>query len=255
MNNTLPKWLVQGLGGLLIVLVALMVIDKANSLQEILSNKNPKNTISVSAEGKATAAPDLATINLGVLTSGATANDVQNESSKKINSIIDFVKGQGVAKEDISTSQFSIYPQQNYNDGKSTITGYQAQQNITIKVRGVDKSTDKLTAILGGVTNSGANQVNGVSLGFDDPDNLRQIARKQAIDKAKQKAQDLANSAGLKLGKVVNVSEAGGATPPIPMSYAAGMGGAPDIAKSVAPNIEPGNQDVTAEMTVTFEVK
>lgn len=254
MNNSLPKWLVQTLGILLIIFLALLVIDRASSLQQVLANKNPKNTISVSAQGKVIAAPDLATVNLGVFTTASTAAEAQSESSKKINQIIDFVKKQGVSKEDISTSQFSIYPMQDYRDGKTTITGYQANQTITLKVREVDKSTEKLSTILGGVASNGANQINGVNLGFDDPDNLRQQARKQAIEKAKEKAKDLASAAGLRLGKVVSVSESGMASPVMPMAY--GLGGA-DMAmeKSVSPNIEPGNQDVTADMTVVFEVK
>lgn len=256
MNSIMPKWLVQTLGGLLVALLALLVISQAYNLSELLSNKNPKNTISISAEGKVVAVPDLATVNIGVLTSGSTANDVQTESSKKINSIIEFVKKQGIEKDDINTSEFSIYPQQDYREGRTVITGYQANQSITIKVRGVDKTTEKLTSILGGVTSNGANQVNGVSMSFDDPDNLKQQARKAAIEKAKQKAQDLASSAGLRLGKVVNVSESGsGYGVPVPMD-AYGYGGAGiAMEKAVSPNVEPGNQDVVANMTVTFEVK
>lgn len=251
----MPKWLVQSLGGLLVVLVALLVVGKAYDLQQLLANKNPKNTISISAEGKVIAIPDLATVTLGVITTGASANEVQTESSKKINSIIDFVKKQGIEKDDISTSDFSIYPQQDFRDGKTVITGYQANQSISIKVKGVDKTTDKLSKILGGVTSTGANQVNGVSLGFDDPDNLKQQARKAAIEKAKQKAQDLAASAGLRLGKVVSVSESTYSGSPVPMYDSYGYGGGGAEMKAVSPNIEPGNQDVTANMTVVFEVK
>lgn len=251
----LPKWLVEGLGGLLVAFVALLIADKAYSLTQTLQNKNPKNTISVSAEGKVSAIPDLATVNLGVLTQGDTAERVQSENSQKINKIIDFVKQKGIERDDISTSQFNIYPNQDYRDGKATITGYQANQTITIKVRGVDKSTEKLGEVLAGVTSNGANQINGVSLGFDDPDDKRQEARKLAIEKAKAKAEELAKASGLRLGKVVNVSESGGFSGP-PIAYGEGSGGAmPLYDKAVSPNIEPGNQDITATMMVVFEVK
>jgi uncharacterized protein YggE len=220
-----------------------------------VSGAKPENTISVSAEGKVKAVPDIAEINLGVLSQGSNPTTAQDENSKKVNKIIDFIKSQGVSKDDIATSQFNVYPQQDYRGGAPVITGYQVNQTITIKVREVDKSTERLGKILAGITESGANQINGVNLSFDDPDNLRQEARKQAIDKAKQKAEELARVAGLKLGKVVNVSESGGSYPPMPY-YGDGYGGSGlAMEKSVSPNIEPGQQDITATMTVVFEVK
>lgn len=254
-SSVLPKWLVAGLGALLIVFVALLIADKAKTLSDNYSNKNPKNTISVSAEGKVKATPDLATVNLGVLTQGSSPSVVQEENSKKINKIIEYVKSQGINKDDISTSQFNIYPQYDYSNGRSAIIGYQLNQTITIKVRGVDKGTEQLGKILQGGVSEGANEISGVSLSFDDPDNLRQEARKKAIEKAKEKAQELAESAGLKLGKVVSVSESGsvGVYPMYSEGY--GMGGMGMDVKSASPNIEPGSQDITENMTVTFEVK
>lgn len=245
--------LAKAVGGTLALLLLLLVIGKGYDLYQALNHKNPKNTISVSAEGKVQAVPDLATVNLGVLTQGGSAATVQDENSKKINKIIEFVKNQGISKEDIATSQFNIYPQQDYQAGRTIITGYQANQTITVKIRGVDKSAEKLGKILDGVTNNGANQINGVNLSFDDPDDLRQQARKQAIGKAKEKAGELAKIAGLRLGKVVNLSESGNTPGPIPY-YADGFG-AGGAERSIAPKIEPGSQDVTATMTVVFEVK
>ena len=255
--NSLPKWLVTGLGGLLIAFVALLVAGKAKELGDLLRNKKPQNTISVSAEGKVQAIPDLATVNLGVLTQGDSPSKVQEDNSQKVNKIIDYIKQQGINKDDISTSQFNIYPQYDYSNGKNNIIGYQLNQTITVKVRGMDKGTDALGKILEGAVKQGANEINGVSLSFDDPDDLRQEARKMAIEKAKAKAQDLAQAAGLKLGKVVSVSESGMGGYPVPMYADSAMGygaGGAEI-KAAAPNIEPGSQDVIANMTVVFEVK
>lgn len=252
MQNLIPKWLAWSLGLLVIVVLGLMALDKSYALKQTLNNTNPTNTISVTAEGKVKAVPDLATVDLGVITNADTAAAAQDQSAKKINAIIEFVKKQDVSRDDIATSQFSIYPQQDYRDGKTIITGYSANQSITIKVRGIDKSTDKLSKILGGVTGTGANQINGVSLSFDDPNELRSQARIKAIATAQQKATELANAAGLRLGRVVNVMEQEYYGQPIP--YAAGYGGEGDM-KSVAPNVEPGNQDIVANMTVVFEVK
>lgn len=254
MQNLIPKWLVWGLGLMLLFVLGLVALDKSYSLKQTLDNTNPKNTLSVTAEGKVKAVPDLATVDLGVIANAATAGEAQDQSAKKINAIIDFVKKQGINADDIATSQFNIYPQQDYKDGKSTITGYTANQSITIKVREVDKSTDRLGKILGGVTAAGANQINNVSLSFDDPDNFRQQAREMAINKAKEKAQALAQTAGLRLGRVVNVSETRDVSYPVPYAADTGIGGGGE-ARAVAPDIQPGNQDIVANMTVVFEVR
>jgi uncharacterized protein len=258
-NNLVPKPLVWILGIFLLFFIGIYAAGKAYSIsQDMKNNQQPKKTISMSAEGKVSATPDLATVNLGVLTRGTTAAGVQDQNSKKVNQIIDFAKGLGIKKEDITTTNFNVYPQYNYASGKNTIIGYEANQTVSVKVHGVDQSTDNLGKLIDGATNNGANEVNGISLSFNDPDNLRQQARKQAIDKAKGKAQELADQAGLKLGKVVTISESSGGYP-TPMPYAAneamGLGGAGNMMKSVAPTIEPGSQDITAQMTVVYELK
>jgi uncharacterized protein YggE len=250
-----PAWLKMLIGLAVLVSLLLWIVGKGYDLSQTFNHKNPKNTISVTAEGKVTAVPDLATVSLGVLTQGESVSSVQDEGSKKINKITEFVKAQGVDAKDITTSDFSIYPQQDYQTGKPVITGYQSNQTISVKVRGVDKSPEKLGKILAGAVQAGSNQVNGVNLSFDDPNNLQQQARLQAIDKAKQKAQELAEATHLKLGNVVNFSESSSYGGPIAYdkAYAGegyGGGGAP-----VAPNVQPGQQDIVADMTVVFEIR
>jgi uncharacterized protein YggE len=254
MNNKSLVNIGMVIGVVLIAYLGLLVAQKSYDVMDTFQGKNPKNTISISAEGKVSAKPDLAEVSIGILTQGDTADGVQAESSKKINKIIDFIKKQGLSDEDINTSQFNIYPNQDYREGRSIITGYQANQTITIKVHGVNESTEKLSKILGGVTSQGANQVNGVSLSFNDPDEYRQQAREKAIIKAKEKAAQLAEASGLRLGKVVSVSE-NSAYPAMPyLEGIGGYGGGGD-AKAVSPNIEPGSQDIIASMNIVFEVK
>lgn len=255
-NNSffLPKWLVNTLGGLLVIFIAILIVQKFHDLQTQFVNAKPANTISVSADGKVTAVPDLATVTLGVLTQGADLTTVKNQNNDKVNAITQFVKQQGIDQKDINTSQYNIYPTQDYTNGQQKITGYQSNQTITVKVHGVDKDQSVLEKILDGAVNAGANQVQGVYFSIADPNSLQQQARLQAIDNAKAKAADLAKQAGLTLGKVVSISETNSATP-VPIPYAYGMGGGGVAEKSVAPNIEPGSQDITESMTVTFEVK
>jgi len=256
MENTFPKWLVSGLGGLLIAFVALLIVQQGYNLKTVIKNQKPANTISVSAEGKIKSIPDLATVTIGVMSQGATATEVKDSNNKKINKIIDFIKVQGVKAEDITTSQFSFYPQQDWQTGRGTIIGYQSDQTVSVKVKGVDKSQEILEKVLDGAVNNGANQIQGVSFGFENPESVQQEARKLAIDNAKAKAQGLAQEAGLTLGKVVSIAEtnSGMETPVYYGSTAYGIGGGA-MDKSVAPNVEPGSQDITETMIVVFEVK
>lgn len=252
LNN--KPWVWQTIGYLVIIFLALAVLDKIHVVSENYKNGTPKNTISMSSEGKVSATPDLATVNVGVLVNATTAKAAQQDMTGKANQIIDFVKKLGIDSSDITTANFSVYPNYNYTNGKNEINGYQANQTVAIKVHGVDKSTDVLGKVLDGAVSNGSNQVQGITFSFNDPDNLKQQARLQAIDKAKQKAQDLAQATGLKLGKITNISE-GSYSSPSPMPYAMGMGGGAADAKSVPSSIEAGSQDVTANITVTFELK
>jgi uncharacterized protein len=254
-HHKLPAWLLMTLGVLVSLFLLALVVDKGSALVKSFKGQKPDNTISMSAEGKVTATPDMATINIGVMTVKTNAKDAQDENSKKSNKVIDFVMSLGIPKEDVTTSQFNVYPQYNYQSGRNEITGYQATQTIVVKVKGVDKSSESVGKLIDGATDNGANEIQGVSLSFDNPDNLKQEARKIAISKAKEKAIELAQESGLKLGKVVSISENGGSTPYPMYSEAYGMGGGAMDSKTVTPSVPVGSQDVTATMTVVFEVK
>ncbi len=262
-NNLLPKWLVNGLGALLMVFVAFLIVQQIYNFNQVVKNQKPANTITVSADGKVSAVPDLAVVNIGVMTQGAAATDVKNQNNDKVNKVIAFIKQQGIADGDITTSQISLYPQQSYPvvvpgaaeaNNAPKIIGYQGDQTVTVKVHGVNKDQSVLEKILDGAVNAGANEVQGLSFAFNDPNALQQQARKLAIDNAKTKAQELAKEAGLNLGKVVSISESNAATPlPYALNAPLGMGGG--AAKSIAPDIQPGSQDITESMSVTFEVQ
>jgi uncharacterized protein YggE len=250
------KTLLQVIGTLVAIFLVLAVLDKGTNLARTLDSHKPDNTMSMSAEGRVTAKPDLATVTVGVLTNAKTAKLAQDDNNKNINQVTEAVKKLGIKDEDITTSNFSVYPNYTYTNGKSVIDGYQANQTLTVKVHGIDQSTETLNKVLDAAIASGSNQLQGVNFGFNDPDNLRQQARTQALDKAKQKAQELASQAGLKLGKVISISESGSGYYP-PMPYATdskmGMGGA--VANESMAAVQPGSQDITATMTVIFEVK
>lgn len=246
------------LGLLVSVFVLLMIAERGYALFKNIDDSKPGNVFSVSAEGKVKSVPDTAIVSLGVLAQGKDAKEAQTQATQKINQITEFAKSLGVAKEDITTSQASLNPRYDWSNGLNKIVGFDSTQTVTVKLRGVDKNSDTVGRLLSGAVDKGANNVQGSQFVIDDPENLRQEARKLAIAKAKSKAQELAKEAGIKLGKVVSISENGGGYP-VPMyarDMAYGIGGGTAETKAVpAPDIEVGSQEITQSVTLTFEVK
>lgn len=244
-NKFFPKWMVQTLGVLLIIFIALLILTQIKII-----NGYPQK-MQISAIGKVTAVPDLATVTLGVISQGTTPLEVKNSNNQKVNQIIHFIKQQNIDAGDIKTTGFYASPRYNYVNGQNNIIGYQADQTVTIRVKDINKSQTQLEKILDGAVNNGANQIQGITFGFLDPDKLKESARKLAIKNAKEKAYQLATEADLKLGKVLNVTEAStDSSNPITMNtvnFAA-------KSQSVAPNIEPGNQEVIESVSLIFEV-
>jgi len=217
--------------------------------QHYYIGKNPdiQRTISIMGEGKVTAVPDIALVSLGLSTQKNKVSDAQTENSKTINSLIDKLKGSGIAKEDIQTTDYSIYPNYDYSNGKQTLTGYTVSQTVQVKIRQTDKVDDVLK--IAGDLN--LNQIGGLTFTIDNPENYKQEARIKALENAKEKADALAKVMGVKLGKVISFSESeGSVTPPYPMyAKAEGLGGG-----ATAPTVEAGSQDIIIDATISYEL-
>lgn len=201
----------------------------------------------VTGEGKAIVMPDIATVNVGVQANGATVKIVQQDLNQRINQVSDAIKKLAVDAKDIQTTNYSIYPTYDYQESGQRITGYQASTNLTIKVRDIDKANDVIDA----ATASGANQVGGVTFDVDDKTKAESEARQKAVDEAKKKAQQAAQIAGFRLGKIVNYNESfGGPIGPIPLyAKAEGIGG-----ERPPTQIEPGSSEVIIQVSLSFEI-
>ncbi len=205
------------------------------------------DTFSVTGEGKVTVSPDIAVVNVGVTAQAATAKAAQNQLNTLINAVSDAVKQVGVDAKDIQTSGYTIYPTQDYTDGRQRITGYQASSNLTIKVRDIEKAN----AVVDAATAAGANQVGGVSFDVDDKTKAQNEAREKAVTEAKRKAEAAASIAGFRLGRIINYNEDFGGIPrPIPMmaETKAGLGSAPT-------QLEPGSSEVSVVVSLSYEIK
>lgn len=163
-------------------------------------------TIRVTGEGSASAAPDLATVQTGVVTQSANAKDALAANNKAMESILSAVKSHRVAAKDVQTSQFNVHPVYKHDAQGRTqpeIVAYQVTNQIQVRVR----KLANLGEVLDALVQAGSNQVSGVSLSLADPTPILDEARTRAIADAKRRAQLYAKAAGVRVGKVQTIDE------------------------------------------------
>ncbi|MCJ7804123.1 SIMPL domain-containing protein [Patescibacteria group bacterium] len=207
-----------------------------------------KTTFDVDGEGKVTAIPDTAEINLGIQVNKPTVEAAQKEANEKINKIGDELKKLGIEEKYIKTINYSVYPEYDYRAGQK-IVGYNV--NITLKIK--VKDFDKINQVIDTATSLGANQIGNLSFTIDDEklEELKMEARKEAIEKAKKKAREIANAGGLRLGRIVNISESiPSSNYPTPLLREAGIGGTAEEQKT---EIQPGESEITASVVLSYE--
>lgn len=208
--------------------------------------------ISVDGEGKVTAVPDIAELTFGVATGPQkTAKAAMDSLTKSMNAAFDAVKALGIEEKDISTESLYLNPSYDWNDGRQTLRGYEANQQLRVKVRDLDKVSDVLSA----ATNAGANQAGGVSFTIDDPQALRAQAREEAIQNAQERAEVLAGQLGVRIKKLQNFSEGGGYPPPMPYMAKTMMEGAGGEVADAGVPLPPGEQEIQVNVSLTYEVE
>jgi uncharacterized protein len=178
----------------------------------------------------------------------ATAPDVtaaMNQTSTRMQAVIDALVGSGIDKNDIATSNVTLQPQYGGGDNP-TIIAYQASNSIDVKIRNLNNASQTLGLI--GTTGGDATRINSVSYAIDDDSQLVRDARTRAFDDAKDRAEQYAQLAGLTLGDVISISESAGATPPTPTPTPM-----PRAAMEAVP-LQPGQQTVTFSVTAVWEL-
>jgi len=200
--------------------------------------------VTVVGEGKVEGTPDTVTVNAAIESIASDATAAMNQTNERMAAVIDAVAAQGIDRKDVSTKQVNLQPQ--YGDN-SVITGYQASNSIEVKIRKIEAASPTINAIQ--TTGGNATRINSVSFSIDDDSQLVKDARARAFNDAKDRAQQYADLSGLKLGKVISISEAGTSTPPppTPMPRFDAMAAAP------VP-LQPGQQTVGFSVTVVWEL-
>lgn len=205
--------------------------------------------LSVSAQAEAKRVPDIATLSTGVTTRSPDANNAMRANAEQMNKVVAAIKAAGIADRDVQTSGIHLSPQYRYADNQPpTITGYQATNTVSLTVRDISKLGKTLDALVA----AGANEINGPS--FDIDDKIKEVAydeaRRSAIEKAQARAEMYAKTLGMKVRRIVSVSEGGRFAPPMPMPM-----GAMRMEKAMADtSISPGENTLSINLDVVFEL-
>ena len=202
--------------------------------------------ITVTGEGQALVQPDLATINLGVTTRAEAAAEAMAQNSTAQTAVMETLTAAGIEARDVQTSGLQLTPMMNYDDGKApTVTGYQAQNMVTVRVRDLAALGSTLDAIV----TAGANEINGITFSRDDADAVQDEARRDAVADAKHRAEVMAEAAGLTLGPVLAMRDPVFGPQPMPEM---GMMRAMDASATKQMPIAAGELGMSAQVEMRF---
>ena len=218
-------------------------------------------TISVVGKGEATAVPNIATFSFSVHAEDIDAATAQSKSATAMNAIIDYLKGANIEEKDIKTEYYNLNPRYEYPNiicadgvycppGERVLRGYEVDQSVSVKVR----DTSKAGELISGVGERGATNVSGIQFTIDDEDNIKAEAREEAIADAQAKAEKLAGDLGVRIVRMTGFWEDQGA---YPYGYGGAEMGVSTMAKdaAVAPSIPVGENTVTAQVNISYEVR
>lgn len=215
------------------------------TLSAACADDKPPRTITVSATGRVSVAPDQARVTSGVTTEGASAREALTANSAAMQKVIGELKSAGIDPKDIQTSSFRV--EQRYTrapEGKSSkIDGYTVANEVAVLVRDLDKLGDILDRLIG----AGANQAAGLSFEVSTAETVLDEARKQAVANARRQAEVYATAAGAQIGEVLTITEGEAAPPPRPV-FARAM-------KAEAVPIERGTETLESTVTITWALK
>ena len=244
--------------GMAALLLLMPLASHAQEIEDAAMNAHRfRRTISVTGTGKVSAAPDVADINVGVVTQATEAAAALSANTEAMTAIIALLKERGVAEKDIQTTSINIQPrytqpnrnpQQGAPDFVPRIAGYDVTNSVQITARDIKK----LGTILDAVVKSGANQMNGISFRVSEPEKLLDLARKQAMNDAHRKAQQLAGESGVVVGLPISIQEMGGYAPPMPKFGGARMA---MMAEAAPVPVAAGEQELAVSVSVVYELQ
>jgi uncharacterized protein len=246
--------LARGTGMKTILVAALLLgaaaIPSAALAQQSTINQTITGTrLDVSATGEVTRVPDLAIISAGVITRSATASSAIQEAATRMARVRDALRRAGIADRDIQTSNISLNPQYSYvKDQPPRLNGYSASNQLNVRFHDIANTGKILDALVA----EGANQINGPNLTIEKPEAALDEARAKAVASGRARAELYARSLGLRVVRVVSVSESGGYAPPPPVPPMVMMAARGERDQTA---IDPGEQKLQVNVAMTFELQ
>lgn len=205
--------------------------------------------LTINADGKTESTPDMATINLGVTTEGQSAAAALAANAQRMNALTQALRRAGVAERDIQTANVSVNPQYAYVENQPPrLTGYQATNNVNARVRNVSN----VGRVIDSAVAAGGNTVNGISFSHQDPDAQLDAARRDAAQQARRRADLYAQAFGMRVHRIIAISESGGYAPPVPMPI---MVTARMAAEAAPTPVSPGEIETRVNLSVTYELR
>jgi uncharacterized protein len=233
----------------LVLLVSVVMLSGCAAGNNINAGNNgsQQSGIWVNATGKVYAVPNVAELALGVEAQAATVADAQAQANQAMAGVVAALKAAGIAAADIQTQYYNIYEvtQWDPKTNESVTTAYRVTNTVNAKIRNVDK----VGAVIDAVVVAGGNYINGINFTVDDPTTYYAQARQQAITYAKQKAQQMADLTGVKLGDIFYITESSNMP----------SGNYFDLRTVAAPasnstSISAGQLEITTTVTIAYNI-
>src|SRR3989338_5476978 len=257
------------LGVLLLAMLALASYTYLTVKQaKYADNMYGPTTISVTGKGEVVQTPDVAKFSFSVQSEADSPETAQKESADAINTIVAYLKESGVAEADIKTTGYNLWPRYRdmptpvyygddipmmevmpptYDYNEDTVIGYTVEQTIEVKVR----DTAQTGNLIAGVTDRGATNMSGLQFTLDDDSSAKAEARAKAVADAKEKAQQLADTLGVRLVRLQGFWEEEGGGYPMYDGYGGGM----MERAAVLPELPPGENMITSVVNLTYEIR
>lgn len=207
----------------------------------------------VEGQGKAAAAPDTASVSIGITKEANSVSAAQEQTNQVMSRIVEQLKSLDIPEKNIKTTNFNASPNYSFAGERQTVIGYTVTQNIVVKVQPIDKANQ----VVDMATKEGANIIGGISFTLSDEvrQQAQETARKEAIEKAKEKAESLARATGISLGRIIDVQEY--PTYPDmdkrvePFIAQEGLGGT----VSTPTDVQPGESTVNLTVSLVYETR
>lgn len=220
----------------------------ATAQQSTINQSIAGTRLDISATGEVTRVPDIAVISAGVVTRAATAKAALQQAANKMARVRAALRRAGIEDRDIQTTNINLNPDYAYeNNRPPRLTGYNASNQVSVRFRDVANSGEILDALVA----EGANSINGPTLTIDKPEAAIDEARARAVAVGRARAEMYARSMGLRVVRVVAVSESSGYSSPPPMPMMRMEAAAADASTK----IDPGEQKLQVNLQMTFELQ